>query len=84
MKYIRLTENNTVAEIIPGEDPAFPGVPIDKRFALSFINALIPIQDDKPVEKNWLYADGKFISQSRNSNEKAETARERKKKRRKS
>lgn len=53
--YILLNSNNTVAEIIPDINPIFPGVPIEQRYAPSFIAKLIHVPDDTQVEQNWEY-----------------------------
>ena len=55
MKYIRLNASNVVMEIIPGEDPVFPGVPIEQRYSADFIAALIQTADETEVEQNWVY-----------------------------
>ena len=54
MKYI-LLEENTVKEIIPGEDPVFPGIPIDQRFPADFVDQLIPTDDETEVDQHWVY-----------------------------
>lgn len=53
--YILLTDKNTVAETIPDENPIFPGVPIDERYAPDFVNRLIHLPDDTEVAQNWEY-----------------------------
>lgn len=53
--YILLTKKNTVAEIIPDEDPVFPGVPIEKRYAPDFIAKLLHFSDDTQVNQKWIY-----------------------------
>lgn len=53
--YILLTKKNTVAEIIPDEDPVFPGVPIEKRYAEDFISKLLHFPDDTQVNQKWIY-----------------------------
>ena len=55
MKYIRLNADNVVMEIIPGEDPIFPGIPIEQRYHADFIAALIQTADETEVEQNWIY-----------------------------
>lgn len=59
--YILLTDKNIVAEIIPDENPIFPGVPIEDRYTAEFISKLIHVSDDTAVEQNWEYVDGKFV-----------------------
>lgn len=53
--YILLTDDNTVAEIIPDENPVFPGVPIEERYAPDFVAQLIRVSDETEVGQNWLY-----------------------------
>ena len=55
MKYIRLNPSNVVMEIILGEDPVFPGIPIEQRYSADFIAALIQTADETEVEQNWVY-----------------------------
>lgn len=50
MKYL-LIRDDVVHEIIPGEDPTFPGVPIQDRFAPNFIAGLEAVPDDTVVEE---------------------------------
>jgi len=54
MKYIRLT-NNAVVEIIPGEDPELPSVPVAERYPAKFIAALIPTEDRTDVLPGYTY-----------------------------
>ena len=53
--YILLTDENTVAEIIPDENPIFPGVPIEDRYAPDFVAKLLHFPDETEVEQNWVY-----------------------------
>ena len=53
--YILLTEKSTVAEVIPDEDPIFPGIPIEERYAPDFVAKLLHFPDEIEVEQNWLY-----------------------------
>ena len=53
--YILLTDKNTVAEIIPDEDPIFPGIPISDRYAPDFVEKLLHFPDETEVEQNWEY-----------------------------
>ena len=50
-----LLNNNIVYEIIPDEDPVFPGIPIDARYAPDFVAKLLHIDDSIDVEQNWVY-----------------------------
>lgn len=53
--YILLTDESTVAEIIPDENPIFPGVPIEQRYAPDFVAKLLHFPDETEVEQNWVY-----------------------------
>lgn len=53
--YILLTKENTVAELIPDEDPVFPGVPIGARYTPEFISELLHVPNETAVEQNWVY-----------------------------
>lgn len=53
--YILLTARNTVAEIIPDENPAFPGVPVEKRYAPDFLAKLLRVPDGTGALQNWSY-----------------------------
>ena len=53
--YILLTDNNTVAEIIPDENPIFPGLPIEQRYAPDFVAKLLHFPDETEVAQNWVY-----------------------------
>lgn len=53
--YILLNEKNAVSEIIPDENPVFPGVPIQARYAPAFVARLTHVPDDTEVYQNWLY-----------------------------
>lgn len=50
-----LLSNNTVAEIIPDEDPIFPGIPIEQRYAPDFVAKLLHVADDTAVKQNQVY-----------------------------
>lgn len=53
--YILLTDENTVAEIIPDENPIFPGIPIEDRYAPDFVAKLLHFPDETEVAQNWVY-----------------------------
>jgi hypothetical protein len=57
MKYI-LLDDLSVAEIIPAEDPIFPDIPLEERYAPDFIAQLLPVEDTVEVEQNWIYDAG--------------------------
>lgn len=50
-----LLDSNTVKEIIPDENPVFPGVPIEKRYPPDFVAKLLYVEDDIEVAQNWIY-----------------------------
>lgn len=50
-----LLNNNAVAEIIPDEDPIFPGIPIEQRYAPDFVSKLLHVADDTAVKQNQVY-----------------------------
>lgn len=52
--YILLT-NNIATEIIPDENPIFPGVSIHERYAPDFVEKLVHVSDDIQVKQNWIY-----------------------------
>lgn len=60
--YILLTAENTVSEMIPDENPVFPGIPVDERYAPEFVAQLLHIPDQTMVAQNWSYdpETGKF------------------------
>lgn len=56
MKYILFVDDTPrVAEIIPDENPIFPGIPIGQRYSAEFVKKLFPVEDDVEVEQNWEY-----------------------------
>lgn len=61
--YILLNQDNIVAEIIPDENPIFPGVPIEDRYEKSFVDKLLYVDDSVEVAQNWTYdaASGLFF-----------------------
>lgn len=50
-----LLNNNAVAELIPDEDPIFPGIPIEQRYTPDFVAKLLRVADDTEVKQNWIY-----------------------------
>lgn len=54
-KYILLTEQNTVAEIIPEFNSIFPDVPIEERYTKEFIKDLIEVDSFVEVQSHWIY-----------------------------
>jgi len=54
MKYVRLEDNRAV-EIIPEFNPAFPEIPIEKRYTKVFIDELIKVNDEVEVLEGWVY-----------------------------
>ena len=55
MKHILLSPENTVLEIIPDENPALPGIPLEKRYSAAFLARLMPVEDGVEVDQNWVY-----------------------------
>lgn len=53
--YILLTDKRTVAELIPDENPVFPGVPVERRYAPDFVQKLLHVPDETEVRQNWIY-----------------------------
>lgn len=53
--YIFLSDANYVAELIPDEDPIFPGIPIEQRYAPDFVAKLLHVADDTAVKQNQVY-----------------------------
>lgn len=53
--YLLISETNYVAEIIPDEDPIFPGVPIEHRYTPDFVAKLLHVADDTDVKQNQIY-----------------------------
>lgn len=53
--YIYLTDQNTAAEIIPEEHPAFPGVPVERRYSPDFAQRLLRVPDETAVDQNWTH-----------------------------
>ena len=54
MMYARI-ENGVVMELIPAVDPAFPTIPIEKRFHESIIAQLVATPEGVSVEQNWTF-----------------------------
>lgn len=53
--YILLSKEKSVAEIIPDENPVFPGVPIEERYAPDFVQRLLHVPNGTEVQPNWVY-----------------------------
>lgn len=53
--YILFDRNNKVLEIIPEEDPHFPGVPVTERYAPDFVVQLVRFPEGTKVAQNWTY-----------------------------
>ena len=54
MYYIYL-KDNTVLEIIPDVNPAFPGIPIVQRYSSDFLNRCITAEDVSAVHAGMIY-----------------------------
>lgn len=50
-----LIEDHIVKEIIPAEDPIFPGIPISGRYEPAFVQRLLEVPDGTEVLQNWRY-----------------------------
>ncbi len=64
MKYL-LMDENFVKEIIFEEDPVFPGVPVQERYAPDFVSKLRSVADDVCVDPSdiWDEATKAFCKQ---------------------
>lgn len=60
MKYVYLIEGK-VHEIIPEDDPVFPGIPITERYSQRFLADCVTVEDDTPVHEGMLYQDDVFV-----------------------
>ena len=54
MRYIKLL-TNTVVEIIPGENPDLPGVPITERYPAEFLATCVLVEDTIEVLSGYIY-----------------------------
>lgn len=54
MKFIYLTDN-TVQEIIPETNPAFPGIPIEQRYSPEFLANCVVVDNNTEVQSGWIY-----------------------------
>lgn len=52
--YIHLIEN-TVMEIVPDENPIFPGIPATQRYAPGFVSRCITADDVSSVQTGMIY-----------------------------
>lgn len=59
MKYIYIVDE-TVAEILPGENSLFLGVPISERYAPSFLSKCIEVDDTIDVKVGYMKTDTGF------------------------
>ena len=55
MKHVLLSVENTVLEIIPDENPALPGIPLEERYSADFLTSLLSVDNEIEVELNWKY-----------------------------
>ena len=53
--YKLLTKENVVKELIPDFHPAFPDIPIEKRYPPAFVASLIHVDDDTDVKPSMVY-----------------------------
>lgn len=54
MKYAYIIDNN-VCEVIPGEDPNFPGIPVTERYAPDFLARCVKVADETAVCSGMIY-----------------------------
>ena len=55
MKYVLLTDNNIVAEVIPDYNPLFPDKSLQERYPENFILTLLPVDDNVEVDTGYQY-----------------------------
>lgn len=55
MQYIYINDDFSVGAILCGEDPAFPGVPIEERFSADFLAKCVQVGDDTVIENGMKY-----------------------------
>ena len=55
MQYIYVNDDFSVGAIICGEDPAFPGVPVEERFSADFLAKCVQVGDDTVIENGAKY-----------------------------
>lgn len=55
MKYVLLSTENRVVEIIPEFNPIFPNIPIAERYTKEFIAGLIEVADEVELDEGWVY-----------------------------
>lgn len=59
MQYVRISNQNTVEDILPDVDPKFPEAPpIEKRFHPDFLAMYTPFDDSVQVQLGWVYDPG--------------------------
>lgn len=71
--YILLDDDKIVLEIIPDEDPIFPGVSVSDRYAPDFVARLTQVADDPSAQQGKMYLDGKFVDPSVDPSDPPET-----------
>ena len=55
MQYIYVNDDFSVGAILCGEDPAFPGVPVEERFSADFLAKCVQVGDDTVIENGAKY-----------------------------
>lgn len=55
MQYIYVNDDFSVGAILCGEDPAFPGVPMEERFSADFLAKCVQVSDDTVIENGAKY-----------------------------
>jgi len=59
MKYLRIVED-IVTEIIPSDDPIFPGIPITDRYAPDFLQGCESVEGTVDVQTGYIKTDNGF------------------------
>ena len=59
MKYLFI-RNGAVGEIIPEENPVFPGVPVTERYSTEFLANCVEVADDTEVVVGYIKTDTGF------------------------
>ena len=61
MKYYILLSGNTVSEVVPEFDIAFPDIPLRNRYVQAFVDSLIEVPKGSAIpDKNWVFENGVF------------------------
>lgn len=55
MKYVYINDDFSTGSIVPGEDPVFPGVPVECRFSKEFLKKCVAVDDETEVKPGAKY-----------------------------